>query len=63
MEFNFRTQTQKIIQGDKIPKDIYSIACTMVGIVPSHKFIQTPKINPLALEMDIQIVVHHLCKM
>jgi hypothetical protein len=45
MEFNFGTQPQKIMQGDKNRKDTHSVARTVAGTVPSHKFIQAPKIK------------------
>jgi hypothetical protein len=45
MEFNFSTQPQKIMQGDKNRKDTYSISCIVAGAAPSYRFIQAPKIK------------------
>jgi len=45
VEFNFGTQPQKIMQGDKNRKGTYSIARIVTGTVSSHKFIQAPKIE------------------
>jgi hypothetical protein len=38
MEFNFGTQPQRIMQGDKNRKGTYSIARIVAGTVPSHIF-------------------------